>query len=274
MKNIQYIEVDGPPHNRGFQQGKQLTERIEKNIAFYKSLIKMPETELLSQVNNFIYKIKEFNHRYCEEIEAIAEGAGVDPVWIYFLNCRTEILNNEEVDECTTLFFKETSILAQNWDWAENSEELIVVMKSTDENNNTFIQLTEPGILGKIGMNDKGVGVCLNILSPEYGKVSGVPIHILLRAILESESVEDAKKIIKEHGSNTVSNVLIGSADGTSTNLEMNGLEVVEIFSDTTTLFHTNHYLNSGSKNELSSLNSKERYECINKLTEKLKLTL
>jgi isopenicillin-N N-acyltransferase-like protein len=39
------------------------------------------------------------------------------------------------------------------------------VQKIIRPDGHQLIQLTEPGILGKIGMNSAGVGVCLNILA-------------------------------------------------------------------------------------------------------------
>ncbi len=263
MKNIQYIEVTGSAYERGLKQGVELQERIKQNIEFYKTVVDIPEDELFPQVSHFAQVIKDFNEEYATEIEAIAEGAGVDSIWIYFLNCRTELINNKKVTECTTFFFKETAILGENWDWSQRSEKLMIVIKATSEDGHSYTQVTEPGILGKIGMNDRGVGVCLNILFAERDRVFGVPIHILCRAVLDSEDVVTAKRLVEEYGKNTASNLLIGDASGASTDLELDGLKVLEHTTDGAVLFHTNHYLREENKDEWIPKNSLARHTCI-----------
>lgn len=270
-ENIRYIEVSGSAYDRGLAQGSQLRDRIHTNIEFYKKTVGLLDDTLLAQVSHFTIVIKDFNSEYAVEIEAIAEGAGVEPCWIYFLNCRTELINNKKVSECTTFFFKETAIMGENWDWSESSEKLMVVIKATDEKGISFTQLTEPGILGKIGMNDRGVGVCLNILFAERDKVFGVPIHILARAVLDSDSVVSAKSMVEEHGVNTASNLLIAGSDATCADLEMDGIRVLEYTTDSVVLFHTNHYLREENKDEWVSVNSKARYECAIEKTANLK---
>ena len=50
-----------------------------------------------------------------------------------------------------------------------------------------FVTLTEAGILAKIGLNDAGLGVCLNLLDTTAdGGLDGTPIHLLLRQVLET----------------------------------------------------------------------------------------
>lgn len=44
-----------------------------------------------------------------------------------------------------------------------------------------ILMATEAGIVGKIGLNSEGLGVCLNLLGPEHNTMRGVPIHIILR---------------------------------------------------------------------------------------------
>ena len=62
-----------------------------------------------------------------------------------------------------------------------------------------FTTFTEAGILGKIGLNNHGVGVCINILgSSSDGGLGGIPIHILLRLLLQScQSLEDADALLR-----------------------------------------------------------------------------
>jgi isopenicillin-N N-acyltransferase-like protein len=80
-------------------------------------------------------------------------------------NPKPKLMSSDGPNECTSLFCPTNGILAQNWDWDKTLESLMFVQKITRPDRHQLIQLTEPGILGKIGMNSAGLGVCLNILS-------------------------------------------------------------------------------------------------------------
>jgi isopenicillin-N N-acyltransferase-like protein len=59
--------------------------------------------------------------------------------------------------------------------------------------------VTEFGILGKIGVNSRGLGLHFNILHHERdGGVMGVPVHVLARAVLDGTGdLNQALKIIQ-----------------------------------------------------------------------------
>jgi isopenicillin-N N-acyltransferase-like protein len=52
--------------------------------------------------------------------------------------------------------------------------------------------VTEAGLIGKIGINLSGVGVCLNAIRAQDMDLTRLPTHLGLRMVLESESREDA----------------------------------------------------------------------------------
>lgn len=154
-----------------------MAERIRKAWDFYRTLFlsnTRTEADLVKMAEVFLQSIEEFDKNLKLEIEGIAEGSGVEVWKIVCLNARTEIMlsnpkpNRESSDgpnECTSMFCPKEGILAQNWDWDKTLEPLMFVQKITQPDGHQLIQLTEPGILGKIGMNSAGVGVCLNILA-------------------------------------------------------------------------------------------------------------
>ena len=56
------------------------------------------------------------------------------------------------------------ALLAQNWDWHPDLSASTVIW-IVEHDDSWFATLTEAGILAKIGLNDAGLGVCLNILA-------------------------------------------------------------------------------------------------------------
>ena len=109
------INLEGNAKEIGFQHGLLLKERINDLIDFYHKSSNLPENLILNLAKNYKAKIEEFHPPYNEEIDEIARGAEVNPLWIHVINARTEIMSFLN-DGCTSNFFSKTGILAQNWD--------------------------------------------------------------------------------------------------------------------------------------------------------------
>ena len=243
------INLQGSSKEIGYQHGYKCKNLIEKNITFYDNLFNLEKSKLKVLAAHYKEQIQIFNPKYCVEMDAIAEGAEVEPFWIYALNSRTEIINRL-VDECTAVYFKNSALLGQNWDWLHESEDLAIVLKIKLENGLKLLMMTEPGIIGKIGLNSYGLGVCLNYLHIEEDSL-GVPVHVLLRNVLESRTIESATRNIDLYDKGTTSNILIGDKNGNYLDLEL-AIERTFFYPTKNPIFiHTNHYLAEGFDNSV-----------------------
>jgi isopenicillin-N N-acyltransferase like protein len=226
------------------QHGNLLRERILKNIEFYKKIWMNSEEEIFDTTEPFKQAIKDGLPKYAEEIKGIAEGAGVSEDWIYALNSRTEVLwvlRKQSTQECTSLYFKQNSILGQNWDWAKQLEDLVVIMRIKYDDY-SILQMTEPGIIWKIGFNSYGLGVCLNILTYD-ARPHGIPIHVLLRLLLDSSSIRSFLDRVEPFKLGKASNMLIGDGSGNYIDIEFAVDRVFTLDNNQEKAFHTNHYL-------------------------------
>lgn len=240
--SVPVLELAGDAYARGFAHGSALGERIGRMIEVYGGYFARPQTAVFTVARHFRRVIAEFSREYAEEIEAVAAGAGVDPLWIFALNARSEFLSSMPVAECTALHFGGTPFLGQNWDWEKSLEDLIVLARVTRPDGHRFLMMTEPGIIGKIGLNSAGIGVCFNFL-PVAKPTNGVPVHVLLRAVLDSASLAAARAAIERAGHGRSANVLVADRDGRRFDLEFAGDECFELSGDDEVLAHTNHYL-------------------------------
>ncbi|MHA1987931.1 MAG: C45 family autoproteolytic acyltransferase/hydrolase [Promethearchaeota archaeon] len=271
------IDITGSPEEIGTQHGKLLKNRINRVIEFYTDVSKKLDEDgresnrkyILKSARNFKKIIHAFNSDYSIEIESIAEASDVDPLWIYAINSRSEIMSNMENEstECTALYFKDPRVLGQNWDWAADFEDLAFIMRLTKPDGHKILQVTEPGMIGKIGFNNSGLGVCLNFLHVDE-ELSGLPIHIILRAMLDSKSIEEAKNLASNVGKGRSGNILIGDKNGIFQDIEFGGSEVYLLNAEDNHFVHTNHFL----MNEILNLNpelllsSFNRYEIASNL--------
>ena len=276
--SLKKITLSGSPAEIGFQHGTALSEQIKHNISFYKPLFLDNlggEARVLELAGYLKDQIAAFNPAYITEIDHIARGAQLsEPLWLYALNARTELTLTKDPQECTAVVFPRSNIIGQTWDWSGHLEDQFVIMEIHFPSGHKILQLTEAGIIGKIGLNNRGLGQTLNILWSIDHVLLGVPIHIVLRAILESPTLDDAKKAVERSNGGKASNIITTYA-GRAIDAEFCGDETIihEIAGEG--YAHTNHYLHSSRPipiDETDLLNSLTRYhtalEKINEVTD------
>jgi isopenicillin-N N-acyltransferase-like protein len=213
---------------RGEAFGRAQAQAVRHSIAVYRRMFAERGVSIPSTL--------EFP--LTEEIDAIARGAGVDAHELRAVNARTEILGG--ADECSAV--AGGPLLAQNWDWHPDlaSSTLIWIV---EHRGGWFATVTEAGMLAKIGFNSAGLGVCLNILrcSEDTGDVTGTPIHVLLRRVLEEcEIVEEAVELLTG-ATVTASSAVTVATPGDVAHVELSpgGANVLR----GKTGAHTNHFL-------------------------------
>jgi isopenicillin-N N-acyltransferase-like protein len=283
------IELSGSARERGLQHGLQAKARVERSIATYARLFAYCGIDWQSaQRLGWAYRdlIGNLDPALLAEIEGIAEGSGRSVAEILALNARTEILPPNypgephpdrssiaaanvksgvpDWGECTAVAVKPAlsatgkTLLAQNWDWLGAQRAAMVLLRVHEAEGASCLTLTEAGMLAKIGLNNRGFGVCLNILrSSDDGAHPGVPVHVLLRALLDRDSVADAVDFASALSFGASSNVLCADASGDTAALEFSprGLEVLR--GAEAALCHTNHFLApAAAKHQASLANS------------------
>lgn len=263
MAMFPVVEVSGGAFERGRIHGERARGRVERSLANYSQLFEfcgMPWTEAQRRAIDYRDLIGAFDASLLEEIEGIAQGAGRRAGEILALNARTELLparylSGKDAGECTAIAVSPAAsatgetLLAQNWDWVGSQRESLILLRVGEGNEPACLTLTEAGMLAKIGLNAQGLGVCLNILRSTFdgasgdGKPGGVPVHVLLRALLKRSSVRDAIAFASKLSFGGSSNVLCADRGGEAASLEFSpkGLRVVR--GDGATLCHTNHFL-------------------------------
>ncbi len=245
---MQKIKLSGYPEEIGFQHGRMLSDQIHRNIRFYKSIFQsnlLEESKVLELAKSFKRQINDFNPNYIIEIDHIAEGAEVsESLWLYALNSRTELALTVYTNECTAVVFPRPNLIGQTWDWAQHLESNSVIMEIEFPSGHRILQLTEAGIIGKIGLNNKGLGITLNLLRTVNLKLTGVPIHIVMRGVLESTNLEEAKDVIRRSGHGKASNIIMAQA-GQAVNVEFAGDQTFYYKIKDLVYVHTNHSLHA-----------------------------
>ena len=247
-----HFTFSGDARTRGLAYGRTLGERIHAVFAHYHERLfaksGLSETQLTERAERVRALISGFNGEYITELDAIAEAADLPRWQIYVLNARTEILN-ADVGECTSLCFPQARLLGQTWDWFEEFEEFAVLVTYERPDGSRVFAFTEPGMLAKIGFNSAGVGVCLNFLEHKHA-LDGIPVHILTRAILDTDSVAAARACVERSGHGKSSHFLIADGDGNVLSIEFMGAVLAEVERMGDAYLHTNHCIFPGAPDD------------------------
>ena len=282
------VEVSGSARERGRRHGQLARDRIRISVATYSRLFAycgLTWDEAQRKATGYRDVIAALSPGLLEEILGIAEGANLAETEILALNTRTEILpptypaivspqwdkalvtnraaGLPDWGECTALAVLPDASgdgktwLAQNWDWIGAQRNALVLLRITDEHGRRALTLTEAGMLAKIGLNDRGLGVGLNILrSLDDGTQPGIPVHVLLRHLLDSDNVASAVFTARTLRYGASSNIPLADAGGHAASLEISPRGVAVIEPASGALAHTNHYLDAAQSTRAAPLST------------------
>ncbi len=254
-----YICCEGSPYEIGVAHGKQGKEYIQTSIDCYRSMFLdysgIDWETARRYAHTFIPAIEKYDPDIMEEIRGIADGSGFHLDEILALNVRSEIvLQGSQVKaildggctSCAFMPYKTESgdvLLAQNWDWKEIAQGALIILEIHQQEKPDILMVTEAGIVGKIGFNSAGIGVCLNALgSDQRWNGETVPLHIALRGVLNSLTLSDAIGNAGRTPLACCANFMMAGASGQVITVEIGPGEIDVIYPEKGYVTHTNHF--------------------------------
>ena len=251
------VVVEGPPLERGIAYGTACRNRIRATIDFYRFIFqaegKLSWEGALDAATGFADPIRAYDADILEEMRGIAQGAEVSVNEILAINARSELLfllksgAAAERPCCTALAAvprhrgDRPIRMAQNWDWYCSTMEQCVLLLIRQPPRPAIIQIVEAGLVAKMGMNDRGIGLCTNALVTDGWRI-GVPYHAILRGILNAGSMTDAIGAVTRAARASAGNYLIGHRDGLAVDIEASPDHVNMLYPREGVLVHTNHF--------------------------------
>jgi isopenicillin-N N-acyltransferase-like protein len=121
--------------------------------------------------------------------------------------------------------------------------ENLIALRIKQEAGTSIHMVTEAGIIGKIGLNDSGVGCTLNAIKAKGVSNSRLPCHLALRTVLDSFSREAAVSALEKAGVASACHILVADATG-GTGVECSSEDIVKLdMSKQGVVIHTNHFV-------------------------------
>lgn len=188
------------------------------------------------------------------EMSGVAAGAELTEWELGLLNARTEVLAAVGAvgeGECSTAVYVPEAGAprgVQTWDWHDELDADRLLMRYVSATGVEVRYFTEFGMLGKIGMNDAGLGLHFNILNHSSDSDPiGVPVHAVARGILDSATTISEAVEIADSASVSASTVLTvltyDGARGDAACIELCPAGHAVVRPDDGLLVHTNHFV-------------------------------
>jgi isopenicillin-N N-acyltransferase-like protein len=259
---IDVVELaPAPPLERGRRLGDVRAAEIRRTLDAYRELftaIAGEPVELGDLGEEAHAATAEWAPELAREIEGIADGAGLPVADVAALNARTEVLavlGARGRGECSTVVVLDGPgdgpVAMQNWDWHEHLRDGMHVLQVDHGDGRVVRTLTEYGIVGKLGVSSRGVGLLLNILHHDAdGRRMGVPVHVIARRVLdEARDLSEATEILCSARASASSAMTLVGVEGAAcaavaAEVFPGGPRFVLPGSDGV-LLHTNHFLAS-----------------------------
>lgn len=256
------VTLTGTPYERGLQYGQACKDEIAISIQNYRALFALRKNltweHALRLSRRYLPAIRALDEAYIEEMQGIADGAGITFDEVLAVNARTELLHtglsaDDLVQECTAFAAmapatKDDVVLAgQTWDFTLLQRQAVVIVRiSGDGARPDLLFFPEAGMIGGKGMNSAGLSLTLNALrTKEHG--DGLPVHLRMRRILECTTLNQAYEQAVRGAMPSAANLMMTHKDGVALDVELDPSGIDVLLPQQGVLVHTNHFL--GPKN-------------------------
>ena len=258
------VTLTGTPYERGLKYGQTCKEEIAISVRNYRDLFALRKKLTWEQAQQlsrrYLPAIRALDEAYIDEMQGIADGAGITFDEVLTINARTELLHtglsaDDLMQECTAFAAmapttKDDVVLAgQTWDFTLLQRQAVVIVRIPAEGNRPgLLFFPEAGMIGGKGMNSAGLSLTLNALrTKERGE--GLPVHIRMRRILECTTLNQAYEHAVRGAMPSAANLMMTHKDGVALNVELDPSAIDVLLPQQGVLVHTNHFL--GPKNLL-----------------------
>lgn len=272
MPISRHISRESSPADRGRGLGGAKRDEIGVTVAFYERMFAldmgMGREETRAAGRRVGEALARVRPQALEEICGIARGAGLPEELLLAINARTEILARGEVNglprlargraECSTAGVEADAahgaLLAQNWDFHPDIAPARLLWIAAPGDRPGWATFTEAGLLAKTGINADGLALTVNFLPDlRAGGLRGVPIHVLVRWLLEDcVSIDEVETIVDRTARScsmcvTVAARVVGARGSLAAfELTPDGYGLVAPDADGH-VAHTNHFVTSAS---------------------------
>lgn len=261
-KQIPMVEARGTHRAVGQQIGQACQAGIRSTLAGLRDDLPagVAWEQMLAQSRSYLEFSRKIYPQYVDELEGIAEGAGV-PFENVFLSMCEELWESTAWRGCTDMAARgratkdNSTLIAHTNDLLPRAEEHLVLLKIQVEDEPEFLGISSGGIAISAGFNAAGISLTGNQLDNNDIR-PGVPRLLVVRAILASRHLSEAMDhCLLPQRASSYNNVLADTS-GEVYCMEGSATDCEPIYIEEDVLAHTNHYLSPAMRHFEADRNS------------------
>lgn len=256
MSAIRLLELKGEPGERGYQHGQALRDEIG---VFYERYIqdrrtntafKHAESDYLNYAMANLPASREYAPDLVDEVDGIAQGAGIAFEKAFALNCFDEVnchgpaLLKGGLHGCTAFAATGratrdgTTYIGQGWDMNDWYPPVIFRLVQPDGEPEALV-FGHPSIIGGTGINRHGLALVWNTLQSTDAR-PGVPATFMVRKALQQKYLPALVGVVigatRANGLNFIAGASFGAVD-----IEVSATKYAVTYGSTF-LHHANHH--------------------------------
>jgi isopenicillin-N N-acyltransferase-like protein len=250
-RSLPEVTVTGDPLALGAGYGEALRDAVRAVYDWRAGEIRTAtgETEaaLLARASAYLPAIAAFAPDLVTEIEGVGRGSGLGFERALALQVATE-LALEPAAGCSAIGRVGPDVepfVAQNWDQPLESAGKQAIVRFEPAGKPRILMFGHAGVVGYIGLNDRGVGHAGNQLyasAAAPGSRGGLTQYAINRRLLEFDTAAAALEWLLSVPVASTCNYVLGDAAGTLVDAEL-GAGRAAVQARATAVAHTNHYL-------------------------------
>lgn len=250
------VYVKGTHREIGRQIGEAFPDRVRHSIENARTLIEQTRDQLQLtwgaaqiQAQKYTPFAQERYPQYIEELQGIAEGAGVSPEDLAVVNALEAVtMDALHLTKCTSIAVNQSRsadghvLIGHNEDWLPEDEPDVFIIHAEPHNEPSFLAMTYGGLLPNIGFNAHGICQCCDSVYPNDYRI-GLPRVIASRAVLAAKTIDQAIRAMILPLRAAGYNHLLAHESGELYNIEVSARHFSVIYAENGMICHTNHYL-------------------------------
>jgi isopenicillin-N N-acyltransferase-like protein len=242
------VTVAGSPQQMGEQIGEALREEIRgfDDIALerVRKTMNVSLEAALIVARRCIDDVRGYAPHMLVELDGMAHASGVGIERLMLLQIRNQ-LQPDAGGGCTSFAVGGVaggSVTGQNWDNDSALDPFSVVLTRRPEDAPAFLSITQAGLIAYLGVNDAGLGLCMNTL-PAPARPFGVPHYFTVRGVYEARSLDGAVQAIRRAQRAIPANLMLATPEGPADlEVTVNDVHVLrESDAGPGVVTHTNH---------------------------------
>jgi isopenicillin-N N-acyltransferase like protein len=248
---LPFFDVAGSYREIGRQVGEGARDHVTALVARYEhdfetlgGMTFAAAVELTQ--TTYLPAARTFGPELIDQLEGMAEGAGVPFEALFVLNCGEELTcpPDPEPEHCTSLAIvsRGRHIAAHNEDWYAGDAEHIIVVRATLPGGRRYLSATAAAYLPFTGMTSAGMACSANTLYALDFTNGGVPNQLLCASLLHCADLESVRARIAYAARGRGSNHLLLDVHDRIWDMETSASEWRMTVGEGWYV-HTNHYI-------------------------------